>query len=172
MRWPFSRRLRLARVSLLALRETMLARAARLRCGSRFATRRAWPTSCKSAPSVWPLTPIASRSSIGSSTLSRTGTPPALSKSSMYPVPAGLQSTSSGTCWAAVWKSSSDRSTPARRAMASRCTTAFVEPLSAARTLSALAKAAGVSMSRAKRPSVAKATARRPVATPSREALA
>ena len=59
-------------------------------------------TSCKSAPRVWPLTPIASRSSIGSRVLSRTGTPPALSKSSIYPMPAGLQSTSSGTCWAAV----------------------------------------------------------------------
>ena len=70
-----------------------------------------------------------------------------------------------------MWKSSSDKSTPARRAMASRCTTAFVEPLSAASTLSALAKAAGVSMSRAERPSVAKAkaTARRPVATPRRK---
>ena len=52
--------------------------------------------------------------------------------------------------------------------MASRCTTAFVEPLSAASTLSALAKAGGVSISRGERPSVAKATARRPVETPSR----
>ena len=139
--WLFSGRLRRARASLLALRGTTLVLAARLRCGSRFATRRARPRFARVRRGVWPLTPIVSRSSIGSSALSRTGTPPALVEILHVP----------SACWLAIDQQRhllgrgmevvlAIGPRRPRRAMASRCTTAFVEPLSRGQHLECVGK--------------------------------
>ena len=54
---------------------------------------------------------------------------------------------------------------PTRRASASRCTTAFVEPPSAISTVIALSNAVLVSTSAGRGPAVASSTARRPEAS-------
>ena len=71
----------------------------------------------------------------------------------MTNLPAGRTSTRCGTRRDMASKSSSCRSTPASRAMASRCSTAFVEPASAMVTAMAFSNAWRVMMSRGRGPS-------------------
>ena len=83
----------------------------------------------------------------------------------MYPVPTGLQSTSTGVSRAASCMSSRFNSTPARRAMATRWITALVDPPTAASTIAALTKEARVRNLAGPSPSFASSTMRLPVAT-------
>ena len=83
--------------------------------------------------------------------LSRLSTPPARYRSSIKNVPLGCRLASTGTPAPAASKSSSVRSTPSRPAIASRCTTEFVEPPTAAIDTIALMKASLVMMSLGRR---------------------
>ena len=121
--------------------------------------------SSRISPRDRPFTFMASRSSLDSRTFHSTGRPPALWKSSMYPVPTGLQFTSTGVFRAASWRSSSVRVTPARRAMAMRWITALVDPPSAASTTDALRNDARVRYSRGSAPQWVSSTMRLPVIT-------
>ena len=85
-----------------------------------------------------PVTVIASGSSRSRTSRSTASRPPARWRSSMRNVPAGCRSTSSGTPEPMRSKSSSVRSTPSRPAIASRWTTAFVDPPTAASATIAL----------------------------------
>ena len=88
-----------------------------------------------------------------SSTLSSCGRPPAASKSPAYEcAPCGLRLESSGTRSPIALKSSTVSATSASRAMASRCSTAFVEPPSANMTVMAFSNDLRVMMSRARVP--------------------
>ena len=81
-----------------------------------------------------------------------TGTPPTRSTSVMTYCPNGLTSARCGTFSPIRLKSSSTRSTSASWAMASRCSTAFVEPPNAITTAIAFSNASLVRMSRAVMP--------------------
>ena len=81
-----------------------------------------------------------------------TGTPPMRSTSVMTYWPNGLRSAMCGVRSAMRLKSDSCRSTPASRAMASRCSTALVEPPNAMVTAIAFSNAGLVMMSRAVMP--------------------
>ena len=70
-----------------------------------------------------------------------TGTPPTRSRSVMWNLPPGFMSAMWGTRAATRLKSSSSRATPASLAMASRWSTALVEPPSALVTAMAFSKA-------------------------------
>ena len=117
------------------------------------------------SPSDLPFTFLASRSSLDSRAFHNTGRPPALWKSSIYPVPTGLQFTSTGVAADASWMSSSVRSTPARRAMAMRWITALVDPPRAASTTDALWNDARLRNLPGAAPLRASSTMRRPVVT-------
>ncbi|CAB4845544.1 unannotated protein [freshwater metagenome] len=78
-----------------------------------------------------------------------TGIPPTLSTSVITKRPNGLRSPRSGTRAPIRLKSSSVRSTSASCAIASKCSTAFVDPPSAITTVIAFSKAFLVRMSRA-----------------------
>src|ERR1039458_3940718 len=77
--------------------------------------------------------------------------PPALSTSTATKRPPGFRSTSTGVRRQISWKSSMASGTPASRAMASRCSTALVDPPVAATPAIALAKAARVAIWRGRR---------------------
>ena len=78
-----------------------------------------------------------------------TGTPPMRSTSNITCLPNGLTSARCGTFGADPVKSASEQSTPASWAMASRCSTALVEPPNAITTAMAFSNASLVRMSRA-----------------------
>ena len=81
-----------------------------------------------------------------------TGTPPMRSTSAMWYLPCGLVSAMCGTRAAIRLKSSSSRSTRASAAMASRCSTALVEPPRAIVTAMAFSNASLVRICRARMP--------------------
>ena len=97
-----------------------------------------------------------------SSSLSTTGTPPMWSRSDMWYLPWGLVSARCGTRLAMRLKSSSSRSTRASKAMASRCSTALVEPPSAMVTAMAFSNASLVMIWRGRSPSSNRCTTARP----------
>ena len=82
-----------------------------------------------------------------------TGTPPMRSMSTMWYLPCGLVSAMCGTRAATLLKSSSASSTRASAAMASRCSTALVEPPSAMVTAMAFSNASFVMICRGRMPS-------------------
>ncbi len=90
-----------------------------------------------------------------SSSFITTGTPPTRSRSLITNRPAGRTSTRCGTRRDILSKSSSSSSTPASRAIARRCSTAFVEPATAIVTAIAFSNASRVMMSRGRGPSSA-----------------
>ena len=88
--------------------------------------------------------------------------PPAAAKSSIRCSPVGLRFTSTGTSRPSVSKSSRLSGTPARPAIASRWTIAFVEPPIAAFALIAFSSACRVMIRDGLRSSRTISTARRP----------
>ncbi len=93
-----------------------------------------------------------------------TGTPPMRSTSVMWYLPAGLVSAMWGTRAATRLKSSSASSTRASAAMASRCSTALVEPPSAMTTAMAFSNASLVMIWRGRMPWRISSTTARPEA--------
>ncbi len=93
-----------------------------------------------------------------------TGTPPMRSTSAMWYLPPGLVSAMWGTRAATRLKSSSARSTRASLAMASRCSTALVEPPSAMTTAMAFSNASFVRIWRGRMPALASSTTATPAA--------
>mmetsp|Transcript_120670 Transcript_120670/g.341211 ORF Transcript_120670/g.341211 Transcript_120670/m.341211 type:complete len:360 (-) Transcript_120670:340-1419(-) len=107
-------------------------------------------TVAKFSASVWPV--HVRHSPCSQPTLSKyfitTGVPPILCTSSIRYAPLGLRSAISAVLSLRRWKSSISSSTPAVAAIASRCSTAFVEPPSALTTTIAFSKDFLVTMSR------------------------
>ncbi len=82
----------------------------------------------------------------------------------MWYRPAGLVSAMWGTRAAMRLKSSSARSTPASAAIASRCSTALVEPPRAITTAMAFSNACFVMICRGRMPALSRSTTARPAA--------
>ena len=93
-----------------------------------------------------------------------TGTPPTRSRSVMWNLPPGFISAMWGTLAAIRLKSSRSKSTPASLAMASRWSTALVDPPRALATAIAFSKAFLVMMSRGRIPSFNMLTTAAPAA--------
>ena len=114
---------------------------------------------------VLPVTVRQSPWSIPASSSSRitTGTPPMRSMSTMWYLPCGFVSAMCGTIAPMRLKSSSSSSTRASCAMASRCSTALVEPPSAITTAIAFSNASFVMIWRGRIPSSMRFRTARPL---------
>ena len=123
--------------------------------------------SARFSASVLPVTVSASpcRSPASSSAFMTTGTPPIRSMSVMTKRPKGFTSARCGTLSPTRLKSESVSGTPASCAIASRCSTAFVEPPSAMTTAIAFSNASVVRMSRVVMPRRSSSTTASPEAT-------
>ena len=95
---------------------------------------------CISSPMEFPLTNFASKWRKSFNSLNILIEPPALYKSSIYPIPEGFKSTIIGRFWVSLSKFFKSIFTPRRPAIAVRWTTPFVDPPIADKTVNAFIK--------------------------------